>query len=211
MRNKCRGVINNNTIYSIDCKLIFLFPPRGSIGIGRMKWLEESERETEGEKEVGFTRLASFVCECEPLSEEDLQAIEATFESSQSLPNHKTNNNNNTNKRSLSSHSPPRRRRRLPTSLIALQHPSPHSSSPSQGITSSPIFYFTISIYLLIFPLFSFVLYFSNRGVISQFVFSIQCIAHIWYFSSFFVAKLCLVMSKTLKWFSVITQSFRVS
>lgn len=143
-----------------------------------MKWLEESERETEGEKEVGFTRLASFVCECEPLSEEDLQAIEATFESS--LPNHKTNNNNNNNnKRPLSSHSPPRRRRRLPASVIALQHPSHLSSSPSQGLTSSPLFYFTISIYLLIFSLFSFVLYFSNRVAISQVVFSIQCIAHI--------------------------------
>jgi len=81
------------------------------------------------EEELGFTRLDSFVCECDPLSQEDLDAIDATLQSS--LPKPTTNN-----KRSIASHSPPRRtsRRRLPTSLIALQLP------PSPGSTSSPSF-----------------------------------------------------------------------
>lgn len=82
------------------------------------------DRSGEGkrEEELGFERLASFVCECEPLSQEDLEAIDATLQSS--LPKPSTTNNNN-NKRPFASHSPPRRssRRRLPTSLIALQLP----------------------------------------------------------------------------------------
>jgi len=79
------------------------------------------------EEELGFERLASFVCECEPLSQEDLEAIDATLQSS--LPKPTITNN----KRPITSHSPPRRRRRLPTSLIALQLP------PSPGPTSSPL------------------------------------------------------------------------
>ncbi|KAK7387613.1 hypothetical protein VNO78_28532 [Psophocarpus tetragonolobus] len=57
----------------------------------------------------GFTRLASFVCDCEPFTEEELEAIEASL----SNPNRRR-----------------RRRRRLPTSLIALQHPNASSLSP---------------------------------------------------------------------------------
>ncbi|KAK7331450.1 hypothetical protein VNO77_25675 [Canavalia gladiata] len=71
------------------------------------------------EEEGGFTRLASFVCDYEPFSEEDIVAIEAVLSDSNK-------------KRPFNSHSPPRRRR-LPTSLVALQHPNTSSFSPSQG------------------------------------------------------------------------------
>ncbi|KAK7311448.1 hypothetical protein RJT34_09595 [Clitoria ternatea] len=68
--------------------------------------------------EGGFTRLASFVCDCESFSEEDIEAIEASI-------------SNSNNKRRFNCHSPPRLRRRLPTSLLALQHPNASSFSPS--------------------------------------------------------------------------------
>nr|KYP57014.1 Werner syndrome ATP-dependent helicase isogeny [Cajanus cajan] len=68
--------------------------------------------------EGGFTRLASFVCDCEPFSEEDLKAIDASL-------------SNATNKRPRSNDHPPRRR--LPTSLVALQHPNASSLSPHPG------------------------------------------------------------------------------
>ncbi|XP_061369169.1 3'-5' exonuclease-like [Gastrolobium bilobum] len=88
------------------------------------KWQEM--KRLKGEEE-GFTRLASFVCDCgEPFSEEQLEAIEATFQSS--LPKLKPNNNNNNNKRPFNA-------RRLPRSLLALQHPNAKafSFSSSQG------------------------------------------------------------------------------
>lgn len=81
-----------------------------------MNYSGEGNRE---EEEVGLPRLASFVCECDPLSEEDLEAIDATLQSS--LP--KSNN--------ITSHSPPRRC--LPSSLVALQLPPSLSFSCSQG------------------------------------------------------------------------------
>ncbi|KAL9332843.1 hypothetical protein ACSQ67_002453 [Phaseolus vulgaris] len=61
-------------------------------------------------EESGFTRLASFVCDCEPFTEEELEGIEASL----SNPNIKRRRFN---------HLTPRRRR-LPASLIALQHPN---------------------------------------------------------------------------------------
>ncbi|MCI28053.1 hypothetical protein A2U01_0049253, partial [Trifolium medium] len=36
--------------------------------------MDRSGEEGKGEEEIGFRRLASFVCEFEPLSQEDLQA-----------------------------------------------------------------------------------------------------------------------------------------
>ncbi|CAK8567103.1 unnamed protein product [Lathyrus sativus] len=92
--------------------------------------------EAKEEEEVRFSRLASFVYEYEPLSQEDLEAIEASLQSS--LPTTTTitttTTTNNNNKRTITSHSPPRRsRRRLPTSLIALQLPRSPSFSPSPG------------------------------------------------------------------------------
>ncbi|KAK2443198.1 Werner Syndrome exonuclease [Trifolium repens] len=90
-----------------------------------------------GEEEIGFRRLASFVCEFEPLSQEDLQAIDATLQSS--LPKSTTTvtaatTTTDNNKRPFTSHSPIRHcRRRLPTSLIALQLPRSLSFSPSPG------------------------------------------------------------------------------
>ncbi|PNY16382.1 werner syndrome ATP-dependent helicase [Trifolium pratense] len=99
--------------------------------------MDRSGEEGKREEEIGFRRLASFVCEFEPLSQEDLQAIDATLQSS--LPKSTTNNNNN--KRPFTSHSPTRHRsrRHLPTSLIALQLPRSLSFSPSPGPTSSPL------------------------------------------------------------------------
>ncbi|KAI5406442.1 hypothetical protein KIW84_052970 [Lathyrus oleraceus] len=99
--------------------------------------------EAKEEEGVGFSRLASFVYEYEPLSQEDLEAIEASLQSS--LPTTTTTitttsttttttTTNNNNKRPITSHSPTRRsRRRLPTSLIALQLPRSPSFSPSPG------------------------------------------------------------------------------
>jgi hypothetical protein len=100
--------------------------------------MDRSGEEGKGEEEIGFRRLASFVCEFEPLSQEDLQAIDATLQSS--LPKSTTTVTDN-NKRPFTSHSPIRHcRRRLPTSLIALQLPRSLSFSPSPGSTSSPLF-----------------------------------------------------------------------
>ncbi|CAJ2668180.1 unnamed protein product [Trifolium pratense] len=98
--------------------------------------MDRSWEEGKREEEIGFRRLASFVCEFEPLSQEDLQAIDATLQSS--LPKSTTtttNTTNNNNKRPFSSHSPTRHRsrRHLPTSLIALQLPRSLSFSPSPG------------------------------------------------------------------------------
>ncbi|CAI8598009.1 unnamed protein product [Vicia faba] len=98
--------------------------------------------EAKQKEEVGFSRLASFVYEYEPLSQEDLESIEATLQSS--LPTTTTTSTttttttttttNNNNKRPITSHSPTRRSsRRLPTSLIALQLPRSSSFSPSPG------------------------------------------------------------------------------
>jgi len=70
------------------------------------------------EEESGFTRLASFVCDCEPFTEEELEGIEASL----SNPN---------NKRRFDDLTP--RRRRLPESLIALQHPNISSLSRRPG------------------------------------------------------------------------------
>ncbi|KAG4923054.1 hypothetical protein JHK82_048954 [Glycine max] len=69
----------------------------------------------EKEEEGGFTRLASFVCDCEPLTEDDLEAIDASLSNNKKRPF-----NDHT-------HTP---RRRLPKSLIALQHPNASSFSP---------------------------------------------------------------------------------
>ncbi|XP_027334434.1 Werner Syndrome-like exonuclease isoform X2 [Abrus precatorius] len=76
------------------------------------------------EEEGGFTRLASFACDCEPFSEEDIEAIEASI-------------SNLRKKRPFSHRSP--RRRRLPLSLHALQHPNAAAAasfSPSRGYSS---------------------------------------------------------------------------
>jgi hypothetical protein len=103
--------------------------------------MDRSGEEGKGEEEIGFRRLASFVCEFEPLSQEDLQAIDATLQSS--LPKSTTTVTATTtdNKRPFTSHSPIRHcRRRLPTSLIALQLPRSLSFSPSPGSTFSPLF-----------------------------------------------------------------------
>jgi len=70
-------------------------------------------------EESGFTRLASFVCDCEPFTEEELEGIEASL----SNPNIKRRRFN---------HLTPRRRR-LPASLIALQHPNLSSLPPLPG------------------------------------------------------------------------------
>lgn len=118
--------------------------------------------EAKEEEGVGFSRLASFVYEYEPLSQEDLEAIEASLQSS--LPTTTitttitttsttttTTTTNNNNKRPITSHSPTRRsRRRLPTSLIALQLPRSPSFSPSPGLTSSSAFYFSILICIML-------------------------------------------------------------
>ncbi|BAT86670.1 hypothetical protein VIGAN_04434400 [Vigna angularis var. angularis] len=74
------------------------------------------------EEESGFTRLASFVCDCEPFTEEELESIEASL----SNPNNKRRFDDLTPRRSP-------RRRRLPESLIALQHPNISSLSPRPG------------------------------------------------------------------------------
>jgi len=71
------------------------------------------------EESGGFPRLASFVCDCDPFTEEELQAIEASL----SNPNIKRPFNHRT----------PRRRRHLPASLVALQHPNISSLSPRPG------------------------------------------------------------------------------
>jgi hypothetical protein len=118
-----------------------IFPPNNCS-------MDRSGEEGKGEEEIGFRRLASFVCEFEPLSQEDLQAIDATLQSS--LPKSTTTvtaTTTDNNKRPFTSHSPIRHcRRRLPTSLIALQLPRSLSFSPSPGSTSSPLFSPIISI-----------------------------------------------------------------
>ncbi|GAU42066.1 hypothetical protein TSUD_326440 [Trifolium subterraneum] len=103
--------------------------------------MDRSGKEGKGEEEIGFKRLASFVFEFEPLSQEDLQAIDATLQSSLPKPTTTTTVTTTTtptptNKRPFTSHSPTRHRsrRRLPTSLIALQLPRSLSFSPSPGL-----------------------------------------------------------------------------
>ncbi|XP_054805681.1 3'-5' exonuclease-like [Prosopis cineraria] len=92
------------------------------------------------ESREGLSRLASFSCdlEDEPLSEQDLhaiQAIEAQFQSSLSSkrPFNSTQDHCVPGVSTPTSDSSRSIRRRLPKSLIALQHPLSFSLSPCQG------------------------------------------------------------------------------
>ncbi|KAL2332608.1 hypothetical protein Fmac_013821 [Flemingia macrophylla] len=85
--------------------------------------------------EGGFTRLASFVCDCEPFSEEELKDIDASISSASGK------------RRRSDDHTA---RRRLPTSLVALQHPNASSLSPHPvTISVHPLWSYCMGYYWL--------------------------------------------------------------